>query len=43
MSGQEAGLPSAVRGLPDRFPLPALRVWGLRAMLVRAHLEDEWL
>ncbi|NUM82455.1 FAD-binding oxidoreductase, partial [bacterium] len=42
MSGEEAGLPSVVRGLPEKFPLPALRVWGLRAMLVRAHVEDEW-
>jgi hypothetical protein len=25
-----------------RFPLPALRLWALRAMLLRAHLEDEW-
>lgn len=42
MSGEDAGLPSVVRGLPEKFPLPALRVWGLRAMLVRAHVEDEW-
>lgn len=43
VSGEEADLPLAISGLPARFPLPVLRLWALRAMLVRAHLEDEWL
>jgi len=43
LSGGDADLPAAVSGLPERFPLPALRLWALRAMLLRAHVEDEWL
>jgi glycine/D-amino acid oxidase-like deaminating enzyme len=43
MSGGDANLPAAVSELPGRFPLPALRLWALRAMLLRAHVEDEWL
>ena len=33
-------LPTPIRGLPPRFPLPALRLWQLRAMLARAWVED---
>jgi glycine/D-amino acid oxidase-like deaminating enzyme len=33
-------LPAPVRGLPPRFPLPALRLWQLRVMLARAWAED---
>jgi glycine/D-amino acid oxidase-like deaminating enzyme len=40
IEGTAGELPAPVRGLPDRFPLPALRLWGLRAMLARAWIED---
>lgn len=43
LSGGDAQLPTAVTGLPPRFPLPSLRLWVLRAMLLQAHAEDEWL
>jgi hypothetical protein len=43
LSGVDADLPAAVAGLPPRFPLPALRLWALRAMLLVKHAEDEWL
>lgn len=33
-------LPAPVRKLPPRFPIPKLRLWGLRAMLVRGWAED---
>lgn len=33
-------LPAPVNGLPARFPLPATRLWQLRAMLARAWVED---
>ena len=42
MSGESFELPSPVRGLPPRFPLPALRLWALRLMLARALVEDEF-
>jgi hypothetical protein len=42
LSGGDTDLPAPVSGLPGRFPLPALRLWALRAMLLRAHVEDEW-
>lgn len=41
MSGGNPYLPEPIRGLPPRFPLPALRLWALRLMLVRAAVEDE--
>jgi glycine/D-amino acid oxidase-like deaminating enzyme len=40
IAGTADELPAPVRGLPDRFPLPALRLWGLRVMLARAWIED---
>lgn len=40
IAGTAGDLPSPVRGLPERFPLPALRLWGLRVMLARAWIED---
>jgi glycine/D-amino acid oxidase-like deaminating enzyme len=40
IAGTAGELPAPVRGLPDRFPLPALRLWGLRVMLARAWIED---
>lgn len=39
--GKAVDLPAPLRGLPARFPLPQLRLWYLRAMLVRAWIEDE--
>ncbi len=36
----ERALPAPFHGLPPRFPLPSLRRWQLRAMLVRAYFED---
>lgn len=42
LSGADADLPAAVAGLPPRFPLPALRLWALRGMLLVKHAEDEW-
>jgi glycine/D-amino acid oxidase-like deaminating enzyme len=42
LSGADAKLPTAVAGLPPRFPLPALRLWALRSMLLVKHVEDEW-
>jgi glycine/D-amino acid oxidase-like deaminating enzyme len=41
MVGEDANLPAPVQGLPPRFPIPQLRLWYLRAMLVRSMLEDE--
>ena len=40
LAGEDFALPAPLRGLPDRFPLPALRLWYLRLMLLRAHVED---
>ena len=40
IAGTAGELPAPLRGLPDRFPLPALRLWGLRVMLARAWIED---
>jgi glycine/D-amino acid oxidase-like deaminating enzyme len=41
MAGERVDLPVPVQGLPPRFPLPRLRLWYLRAMLLRALVEDE--
>jgi glycine/D-amino acid oxidase-like deaminating enzyme len=43
MAGEKADLPVPVQGLPPRFPLPTLRLWGLRLMLARAKVEDAFL
>ncbi|MCA1974919.1 MAG: hypothetical protein LDL44_18960, partial [Caenispirillum sp.] len=36
-------LPGFIQVPPPRFPLPPLRLWGLRAAYLRYGLEDEWL
>ncbi|MEQ1753097.1 MAG: FAD-binding oxidoreductase [Micropepsaceae bacterium] len=41
LSGRRCELPVPVQGLPPRFPLPSLRLWALRLMLLRAAAEDE--
>lgn len=41
MSGERVALPAPLAGLPPRFPLPQLRLWYLRAMLLRAKIDDE--
>lgn len=43
ISGTAGPLPAPIEGLPPRFPLPALRLWQLRAMLARAWVEDALL
>lgn len=40
MAGDKVPLPAPLQGLPDRFPAPALRLWYLRIMLLRALAED---
>jgi glycine/D-amino acid oxidase-like deaminating enzyme len=40
ITGTAGALPAPVQGLPRRFPMPALRLWQLRAMLARAWVED---
>jgi glycine/D-amino acid oxidase-like deaminating enzyme len=40
IAGTAGALPAPIAGLPPRFPLPALRLWQLRVMLVRAWVED---
>jgi glycine/D-amino acid oxidase-like deaminating enzyme len=40
IAGGAAPLPAPIHGLPERFPLPALRLWQLRVMLTRAWIED---
>lgn len=40
IAGKGGDLPAPVRGLPERFPLPASRLWQLRAMLARAWIDD---
>lgn len=40
IAGTAVSLPAPLNGLPDRFPLPALRLWELRVMLARAWVED---
>jgi len=39
--GQACPLPSPLQGLPPRFPLPQLRLWYLRAMLLKSLVDDE--
>ncbi len=41
MAGERVPLPAPLVGLPRRFPLPSLRLWYLRLMLLRAHIEDK--
>lgn len=41
MVDERIDLPVPVQGLPPQFPLPRLRLWYLRAMLLRALVEDE--
>jgi glycine/D-amino acid oxidase-like deaminating enzyme len=43
IAGTAGALPAPMRGMPDPFPLPSFRLWQLRALLVRAWLEDELL
>ena len=40
--GPEA-LPAPFRGLPPRFPLPALRLWALRGAYLYYRMRDDWL
>ena len=40
MAGDAVNLPAPLVGLPPRFPMPRLRLWYLRMMLLRAHMED---
>jgi len=40
MAGEVVDLPAPLLGLPARFPLPQLRLWYLRMMLLRAYVED---
>jgi glycine/D-amino acid oxidase-like deaminating enzyme len=42
IAGTAGALPAPLRGLPDPFPLPAFRLWQLRALLLRAWFEDEF-
>lgn len=39
--GEDCALPSPLQGLPPRFPLPQLRLWYLRAMLLKSRVDDE--
>lgn len=41
LSGERLALPAQLSGLPERFPIPALRLWYLRLMLLRALVEDQ--
>jgi glycine/D-amino acid oxidase-like deaminating enzyme len=40
IAGTAGALPAPLQGLPAAFPLPALRLWQLRAMLARAWIDD---
>ncbi|MFM9865259.1 MAG: NAD(P)/FAD-dependent oxidoreductase [Micropepsaceae bacterium] len=40
IAGEAHELPAAIRELPPRFPLPATRVWQLRAMIAAAYVQD---
>jgi glycine/D-amino acid oxidase-like deaminating enzyme len=40
IAGTAGALPVPLLGLPAAFPLPALRLWQLRAMLARAWIDD---
>ncbi len=40
MAGEAVDLPSPLAGLPARFPMPQLRLWYLRLMLLRSLVED---
>jgi glycine/D-amino acid oxidase-like deaminating enzyme len=40
MAGDSVALPKPLAGLPARFPLPSLRLWYLRLMLLKARIED---
>jgi glycine/D-amino acid oxidase-like deaminating enzyme len=42
IAGTAGALAAPLRGLPDAFPLPSLRLWQLRALLTRAWFEDEF-
>jgi len=42
IAGTAGALPAPLRGLPDPFPLPSLRLWQLRLLLLRAWFEDEF-
>ncbi len=41
ITGISRELPAPLRGLPPKFPIPALRLWALRLMLLRARIADE--
>ena len=41
IAGKSRELPAPLRGLPPKFSIPALRLWALRLMLLRARIEDE--
>lgn len=41
ITGNSRELPAPLRGLPPKFPIPALRLWALRLMLLRARIADE--
>ncbi|MDZ4740804.1 MAG: FAD-dependent oxidoreductase [Alphaproteobacteria bacterium] len=41
ITGISRDLPAPLRGLPPKFPIPALRLWALRLMLLRARIGDE--
>ncbi len=41
VTGIARELPAPLRGLPPKFPIPALRLWALRLMLLRARIADE--
>lgn len=41
IAGTAGALPAPFCGLPDPFPLPSLRLWQLRLLLLRAWFEDE--
>ena len=43
IAGRKSELPAPLRGLPAKFPAPALRLWALRLMLLRAHFEDQFI
>lgn len=41
--GHYGPVPEFIQVPPPRFPLPSLRLWGLRAAYARYGVEDEWL
>lgn len=41
--GRQPVMPAPIRGLPPRFPLPATRIWQLRALIAGAYVQDALL